>query len=111
VIAATRVVDIWLPGVGSLLALLLGGAYHVYRLARSRRIIASLAQGVETARAVLARMPQGRALDAEVVRSLVRDQGAAGVLGDVSRIVRRVDHPAARMAADEMLARLERPPK
>jgi hypothetical protein len=59
--AAVSVVNTFLPGIGSILALVLGGAYHGYRQVRNRKVNEALIQGVERARAVLETTPQGQA--------------------------------------------------
>jgi hypothetical protein len=47
------VVNTFAPGIGSILALALGGLYHGYRQIRNRKVNEALVQEVETARAVL----------------------------------------------------------
>jgi hypothetical protein len=109
-IAATgSVVNTFFPGIGSMLALALGGLYHGYRQVRNRRVNEALIQGVETARAVLTTTPQGQAADAELVRWLMEHQKAAGVFTTVAELVDQVsDNPAARMTAAEIRERLAR---
>jgi hypothetical protein len=108
VTAVGGVVNTFLPGVGSLVALLAGGAYHIYRQARNKQVNAALAQGVETAREILTTTPQGEALDAQLVRWLQKNQAAAGVLGTVSGLVAStVDNDAAKEAAETILARVQ----
>jgi hypothetical protein len=102
------VVNTFLPGIGSILALTLGGLYHGYRQVRNRHVNEALIQGVETARAVLTTTPQGQAADAELVRWLMEHQRAAGVFTTVADLVDQVsDNPAARMTAAEIRARVE----
>ncbi len=101
--AAGSVVDLVVPGVGSLVALALGGLYHVYCQARNKKVSAALVQGVETAREVLATTPQGQALDAALVKWLRDNQKAAGVIEAVAGLVDDVtDNPAAVVAAQEI---------
>ena len=107
--AAGSLLDLMLPGIGSLLALVLGGAYHGYQQLRNRKVNAALVQGIETARAVLETTPQGQAADALVVKWLMENQKAAGVFATVSTLVDRVsDNPAARIAAQEIAERVQR---
>lgn len=105
--AAGSVVNTFAPGVGSILALALGGLYHGYRQVRNRKVNEALVQGVETARAVLATTPQGQAADAQFVKWLMDHQKEAGVFSTVSQLVDQVsDNPAARLTAQEILERL-----
>jgi hypothetical protein len=107
--AAGSVVNTFLPGIGSILALVLGGAYHGYRQVRNRKINEALIQGVETARSVLETTPQGQAADAEFVKWLMQHQKAAGVFTTVSALVDTVsDNPAAKLTAQEILERVQR---
>ncbi len=101
--AAGSVVDLLLPGIGSLAALALGGVYHTYCQARNKKVSAALVQGMETAREVLATTPQGQALDAGLVKWLRDNQKAAGVIGAVAGLVDDVtDNPAAVVAEQEI---------
>jgi hypothetical protein len=101
------VVNTFAPGIGSIVALALGGLYHGYRQVRNRKVNEALIQGVETARAVLTTTPQGMAADAALVSWLVGHQKEAGVLGTVSGLVDRFsDNPAAKQTAAELMARV-----
>src|SRR5512134_711018 len=51
--ATGSVVNAFLPGLGSIVTLLLGGVYHSYRQVRNRKVNEAVVQGVETARAIL----------------------------------------------------------
>jgi hypothetical protein len=105
--AVGSVVNTFAPGIGSIVALALGGLYHGYRQVRNRRVNEALVQGVETARAVLTTTPQGKAADAQLVKWLMDHQREAGVLGTVSDLVESVsDNPAARMTAQEIMQRV-----
>jgi hypothetical protein len=107
--AAGSITNLFVPGVGSILALALGGLYHGYRQVRNRKVNEALIQGVETARAVLTTTPQGQAADAQLVKWLMQHQREAGVLATVSDLVEKVsDQPAARMTAQEIRERLQR---
>jgi hypothetical protein len=107
--AAGSVVNTFLPGIGSILALVLGGAYHGYRQVRNRKVNEALIQGVETARAVLETTPQGQAADAQFVRWLMEHQKEAGVFTTVSTLVDTLsDNPAAKLTAQQILERVER---
>ena len=107
-LAAGSLLDLVLPGISSLLALVLGGAYHGYQQLRNRKVNEALVQGIETARAVLETTPQGQAADAQVVKWLMENQKAAGVFATVSTLVDRVsDNPAARIAAQEIAERVQ----
>jgi hypothetical protein len=107
--AAGSVVNTFLPGIGSILALVLGGAYHGYRQVRNRKVNEALIQGVETARAVLETTPQGQAADAQFVRWLMEHQKEAGVFTTVSTLVDTLsDNPAAKLTAQEILERIQR---
>ncbi len=85
--ATGLVVNTFAPGVGSIVALALGGLYHAYRQVRNRKVNEALVQGVETARAVLATTPQGQAADAQFVKWLMEHQKEAGVFATVSSLV------------------------
>jgi len=109
-IAATgAVVNTFAPGIGSIVALALGGLYHGYRQLRNRKVNEALVQGVETARAVLTTTPQGQAADAQFVKWLMDHQKEAGVFTTVSDLVQQLsDNPAARMTAQEIEQRVRR---
>jgi len=97
------------PGLGSLVALALGGLYHGYRQVRNRKVNEALVQGVETARAILETTPQGQAADAQFVRWLMDHQKEAGIFTVVSELVdQRSDNPAARLTAQEILERIQK---
>jgi hypothetical protein len=105
--AAGAVVNTFAPGVGSIVALVLGGLYHGYRQLRNRKVNEALIQGVETARAVLATTPQGQAVDAQFVKWLMEHQKEAGVFTTVSGLVDQLtDNPAARVVAQEIRSRV-----
>ena len=106
--AAGSVTNTFLPGIGSILALALGGLYHGYRQVRNRKVNEALIQGVETARAVLTTTPQGQAADAQFVKLLMDHQKEAGVFTTVSGLVEQLtDNPAARLTAQEISARVQ----
>ena len=107
--AVGSVTNTFLPGVGSILALALGGLYHGYRQVRNRKVNEALVQGVETARAVLTTTPQGQAVDAQFVKWLMEHQKEAGVFTTVCGLVEQLsDNPAARLTAQEIAARVQR---
>jgi len=106
--ATGSIVNTFAPGIGSIVALALGGLYHGYQQVRNRRVNQVLVQGVETARAVLTTTPQGQAADAQFVKWLMQHQKEAGVFATVSALVDQVsDNPAATMAAQEIADRLK----
>jgi len=109
-IAATgAVVNTFAPGIGSILALALGGLYHGYRQIRNRKVNEALIQGVETARAVLTTTPQGEVADAQFVKWLMEHQREAGVFTTVSDLVATLsDNPAARLTAQEIAERVQK---
>jgi hypothetical protein len=109
-IAATgSIVNTFAPGIGSILALALGGLYHGYRQVRNRKVNEALIQGVETARAILTTTPQGQAADGQFVKWLMEHQREAGIFTTVSGLVEQLtDNPAARMTAQEIAARVQR---
>ena len=103
------VVITFAPGIGSILALALGGLYHGYRQLRNRKVNEALIQGVETARAVLTTTPQGQAADAYFVKSLMEHLKEAGVFATVTGLVDQIsDNPAAKMTAQEIAERVRR---
>jgi hypothetical protein len=105
--AVGSVVNTFAPGIGSIVALALGGLYHGYRQVRNRKVNEALVQGVETARAVLATTPQGQAVDAQFVRWLMEHQREAGVFTTVSDMVETLsDNPAAKVTAQEIAQRV-----
>ena len=105
--AAGSVVNTFAPGIGSIVALALGGLYHGYRQVRNRKVNEALVQGVETARAVLTTTPQGQAVDAQFVKWLMEHQKEAGVFATVSGLVDQLsDNPAAKMTAQEIARRV-----
>jgi hypothetical protein len=107
--ATGAVVNTFAPGVGSIVALALGGLYHGYRQLRNRKVNEALIQGVETARAVLTTTPQGQAVDAQFVKWLMEHQKEAGVFATVSGLVDQLtDNPAARVVAQEIAQRVQR---
>ena len=102
-------VNTFAPGVGSVLALALGGLYHGYRQIRNHKVNEALVQGVETARAVLTTTPQGQAVDAQLVKWLMEHQKEVGVFTTVSALVDQLsDNPAAKMTAQEIAERVQR---
>jgi hypothetical protein len=106
--ATGSVVNTFMPGIGSILALALGGLYHGYRQVRNRKVNEALIQGVETARAVLTTTPQGQAADAQFVKWLMDHQKEAGVFTTVSGLVEQLtDNPAAQMTAQEIAQRVQ----
>jgi hypothetical protein len=107
--AVGSVVNTFAPGIGSIVALALGGLYHGYRQVRNRKVNEALIQGVETARAVLTTTPQGQAADAQFVKWLMEHQKEAGVFATVSGLVDQFsDNPAAKMTAQEIADRVRR---
>jgi hypothetical protein len=107
--AAGSVINTFAPGVGSIVALALGGLYHGYRQVRNKKVNEALVQGVETARAVLATTPQGQAVDEQFVRWLMDHQQEAGVFSTVSELVDQYsDNPAAKSTAEEIAARVRK---
>ena len=107
--ATGSVVNTVAPGVGSIVALVLGGLYHGYRQLRNRKVNEALIQGVETARAVLTTTPQGQAADAQFVKWLMEHQKEAGVFATVSQLVDQFsDNPAAKMTAQEVAERVRK---
>jgi hypothetical protein len=107
--AAGNMVNTFLPGIGSIVALALGGLYHGYRQVRNRKVNAALVQGVETARAILETTPQGQQADAAFVKWLMTDQKRAGIFTTVTDLVDTVaDNPAAKLAAEEIAKRVEK---
>jgi hypothetical protein len=107
--AAGAVVNTFLPGIGSILALALGGLYHGYRQVRNRKVNEALVQGVETARAVLETTPQGQAADAQFVKWLMEHQKEAGVFATVTTLVDQLsDNPAAKLTAQEIAEGLQK---
>ena len=106
--ATGSIVNTFAPGIGSILALALGGLYHGYRQVRNRKVNEALIQGVETARAVLTSTPQGQAADAQFVKWLMDHQKEAGVFATVSGLVDQLsDNPAAKMVAQEISGRVK----
>ncbi len=106
--AVGAVGDTYLPGIGSMIALLLGGLYHGYRQVRNRKVNEALVQGVETARAILETTPQGKAADAQFVKWLMEHQKEAGVFTTVATLVDNLsDNPAAKLTAQEIADRVK----
>jgi hypothetical protein len=106
--ATGSVVNTFAPGIGSILALALGGLYHGYRQLRNRKVNEALVQGVETARAVLTTTPQGQGADAQFVKWLMEHQKEAGVFATVSGLVDQLsDNPTAKMVAQEISGRVK----
>jgi hypothetical protein len=106
--AVGGIVNTFAPGIGSILALALGGLYHGYRQVRNRKVNEALIQGVETARAVLTTTPQGQAADAQFVKWLMEHQKEAGVFTTVAALVDQLtDNPAARLTAQEIAERVQ----
>jgi hypothetical protein len=106
--ATGSIINTLMPGIGSIVALALGGLYHGYRQVRNRKVNEALVQGVETARAVLTTTPQGQAADAQFVRWLMEHQREAGVFTTVSDLVQQFsDNPAALLTAQEITQRVQ----
>src|SRR5262249_40619732 len=104
---AGSAINAFVPGIGSIVALALGGLYHGYRQLRNRKVNEALVQGVETARAILTTTPQGHAADVQFVKWLMDHQKEAGVFVTVTDLVERLsDKPAARLTAQEIPERL-----
>ncbi len=107
--AAGSVVNTFLPGIGSMIALALGGLYQGYRQVRNRKVNEALIQGVETVSAVLETTPPGQAADARFVKWLKDHQKEAGVFTADSTLVDRLsDNLAAILNAQELLERNQR---
>jgi hypothetical protein len=107
--ATGSMVNTFVPGVGSMVALLLGGFYHGYRQVRNRKVNEALVQGMETARAVLETTPQGKAADAAFVKWLMEHQKEAGVFTTVAGLVDNLtDNPAAKLTAQEIAERVKK---
>lgn len=107
--AVGSVTNTFFPGIGSIVALALGGLYHGYRQVRNRKVNEALIQGVETARAVLTTTPQGQAADTQLVKWLMDHQKEAGVFTTVSALVESLtDNPAARLTAQGIMERVQR---
>jgi hypothetical protein len=107
--AAGAAVNAFLPGIGSIVALAMGGLYHGYRQVRNRKVNEALVQGVETARAILETTPQGQAADAAFVKWLMTHQKESGVFTTVSTLVDELtDNPAAKLTAQEIVERVQR---
>jgi hypothetical protein len=103
------VVNTFLPGIGSIVALVLGGLYHGYRQVRNRKVNEALVQGVETARAILETTPHGQAADAQFVKWLMEHQKEAGVFTTVTGLVDALtDNQAAKLTAQEIAERLRK---
>src|SRR5205814_4986167 len=106
--AAGSVLNTFMPGIGSMIALALGGLYHGYSQVRNRKVNEALVQGVETARAILTTTPQGKVADGEFVKWLMEHQREAGVFTTVSDLVESLtDNPAARLTAQEIAQRVQ----
>lgn len=106
--AVGAVGDTYLPGIGSMIALLLGGLSHGYRQVRNRKVNEALVQGVETARAILETTPQGKAADAQFVKWLMDHQKEAGVFPTVATLVDNLsDNPAAKLTTQEIAERVK----
>ncbi len=106
---AATIVNTFAPGLGSLVALAMGGLYHGYRQVRNRKVNEALVQGVETARAILENTPQGQAADAQFVKWLMEHQKEAGVFAVVSELVDQLsDNPAAQLTAQEIIERIQK---
>ncbi|HEX5222018.1 MAG TPA: hypothetical protein VFZ59_20815 [Verrucomicrobiae bacterium] len=107
--ATGSVVNTFLPGIGSIVALALGGLYHGYRQVRNRKVNEALVQGVETARAILETTPQGQAADAQFVKWLMEHQKGAGVFTTVTSLVDALtDNQAAKLTAQKIAERLRK---
>lgn len=105
--ATGSVINTFAPGIGSIVALALGGLYHGYQQVPNRKVNEALVQGVDTARAVLTTTPQGQAADAQFVKRRMEHQKEAGVFATVSGLVDQFsDNPAAKMTAQEIAARV-----
>jgi len=106
--ATGSIINTFMPGVGSIFALALGGLYHGYRQVRNRKVNEALVQGVERARAILTTTPQGQVADAQFVKWLMAHQKEAGVFSTVSTLVEQLsDNPAAKLTAQELADRLK----
>jgi len=106
--ATGSIINTFMPGIGSIVALALGGIYHGYRQVWNRKVNEALVQGVETARAILTTTPQGQTVDGQFVRWLMDHQKEAGVFTTVSDLVQQLsDNPAARMTAQEIAQRVQ----
>jgi hypothetical protein len=84
---AGTLANVGLPGVGSLVSMGIIGALGIYGKLRGNKVAGALAQGIETARAVIQTTPQGQQLDANFKAWLVAHQSAAGVITDITSIV------------------------
>ena len=98
--ATCSIVNTFLPGIGSIVTLLLGGVCHGYHPVRNRRVNEALVQGVETVRAILGTTTQGQAADSQFVNWLMEHQREVGVFTTVAALVDQVfDNAAAKLTA------------
>lgn len=93
-------------GANGLVTTLVGGVFGLYGMMRSSKkgkAAKAAVQSVEMAREVLKTTPQGQALDSELVKYLMQHQAEAGVIQQLSKLVRdHVDNDDAREVADEI---------
>lgn len=107
--ATGSVVNIFLPGIGNIMTLVLGDLYHGYRQVRNRKVNEALVQGVETTRGILETTPQGQAADAQFVKWLLEHQKETGVFTTVASLVDTLtNNPAVNLTAQEIVERLHK---
>lgn len=108
---AGRITDIFVPGVGELVSLGLGGLLALWARLRGKKTGAVLAQSVETLLAIL-ETTKGKEFASGLKLRLVKDQNAAGVLREIAALVEStVDNEQAKALARTLLETLAKEEK
>lgn len=115
------VVGTFVPGAGGLVTSGILGLLSIFFGVRARQfsgkntalsqVAGTLAQTIETAREILAKTPQGQAIDTQFVAWMVKNQNATDTISQIGKLVKdTVDNEEAKAAADQIIA-LMTPPK
>jgi len=107
---AGRVTDIFVPGVGELVSIGLGGLLALWARFRSKKTGAVLVQSVETLLAIL-ETTKGKEFTDGLKLRLAKDQNSAGVLREIANLVNTtVDNAQAKMVAKVILQSIPQSP-
>ena len=95
-------------GVGGIVGTLLSAVFGVWAKLRSntnRKTAAVLAQIIEAGRKVMTTTPQGQAAEGQWVRWMSKHQTEAGVVLEVSKLLKQVvNKESAQVVADQLIA-------
>ena len=99
------------PGWGTLAGSALGilaTVYHGWTRVRNQKMKKALVQGIETAREIIWKLPEGEKIDAKYVEWLEKHQAELGVAKELTKVVANAD-PAAAMSVANIITAATQP--